>query len=223
MTKIREIVWNGIARSPSVRLDLARGLINTRALAKRFQANILPNASLDAIISAIRRYEEERPFQETYEEARDIIRGAKLSSKNHLASVTLAKAEDVLAKLEDIFTEAGPSAATTLRIVQAQHAVKVIVDEDAAERVAGIFPQARIRSIERGMGEVVIDLSKAAWETPGVLGILSQELWLHGVNIRECLTCMPEMIFLFDEKDLMEAFDVLYRKTGRDVASRTPR
>ena len=54
MTNIRNEVWKRIDADPSIQLDLERGLINIRALA-RFCHHEGMEATEDALISAIRR------------------------------------------------------------------------------------------------------------------------------------------------------------------------
>lgn len=77
MTSIRKKVEDFINRDPAIRKDLARDVINVRALARYLRDRIEGEASLDAIISAIRRY------SETWEEkdSDELLRDCKISMK----------------------------------------------------------------------------------------------------------------------------------------------
>ncbi len=211
MTQIQSRVWKLIDHSPSIRLELARGIINMRALAKHLQGELGLSGSLDAIISAVRRYEEELPYQATREKAYKVVKGARLSSKNHLASITIEHTADVVCVLPKIFDKVGFTERGTLRIVHTNNAIKIVLDEENLQKAITLFEKKHVKSVQHGMGEVVMDLKPSAWGTPGVLAFLTAELTLNNINILEILTCIPEIIFIFKEDSLMSAYDVLYR------------
>lgn len=211
MTQIKNIVWKEIQSSPSIRLDLSRNLINVRALAKHIQKKPTINASLDAIISAIRRYEEEKPYTKLRETAFKVIIGSTLSSKNHIASITLQRNEEVVKTIPKIFNQIKIVEHGTLQIVHTQKAMKIYLDESNLDNVVTLFSKNHVLAIEKNMGEVTVDLNKKSWNTPGVLNILTSELALNNTNILETLTCVPEIVFIFREEDLMKAYEVLYQ------------
>ena len=73
MTNIQNEVTNFIEQDVSIRRGLTRGIINTRALAKYIHKNLMLSSSIDAVISAIRRYEtkEEPKIEEMREETKE--------------------------------------------------------------------------------------------------------------------------------------------------------
>lgn len=215
MTQIKDAVWKEIDGSPSIRLDLARDIINVRALAKLLQTRLGLKGSLDAIISAIRRYEEEEPYQETRDGAMKVIQGARLTSKNHVASVTLEKSEEVVKALPKLFDVIELVEHSTLRIIHAQRKIKLYIDEENLDKVLELFTKKSVKIVEKKLGEVDLDLNPKVWGTPGVLAVLSSELTLHNINIMDTLTCIPEVVLIFREKDLMKAYEVMYQLTDR--------
>ncbi len=222
MTQIRELVWKTIDQSPSIRMDLKRGIINSRALAKYIKKEMSINTgSLDAIISAIRRYKEEDPYDELRQGAIDAIKGARLSSKNHLASLTIRKTKETLDIIRKIFDTIDITEQNTLRIVHTQKAIKLIVDEEHIESIKEVFNKNHLMDETKDLGEVVIDLKETSWNTPGVLSVLAAELTLNKININETHTCMPEIIFLFEETELMRAYEVIYELSQQEPHAST--
>ena len=57
MVSVNQRIWNIISKELCVERELLHGLINIRALAKYLIDKYSLNASLDSVISAIRRYE----------------------------------------------------------------------------------------------------------------------------------------------------------------------
>lgn len=217
MTSIKDVVWRAIELSPSTRRELARGTINIRALAKAIKDDLGLEGTIDAVISAIRRYEKESSFADTFKKAINVVLGARLASKNGISSIMLDKSEDVVKILPKIFGAVELGQHRSLRIVHAQRSIKIYLDNETLPQVLELFPKNRIVKIEKGMGEVVIDLKPAVWDTPGVLALLSSELALNNVNIIETFTCVPEIVFIFREEMLMKAYEVLYSLARGDV------
>ena len=89
MTNINAQVWNLLEEDLCVQKDLKRGLVNTRALARYLiQKNNL-TASMDAVISAIRRFENDKEFKENIEELNDVFSKTIVTTKNNVACLTV--------------------------------------------------------------------------------------------------------------------------------------
>ena len=82
MTNITREVQRFLDHDLSAKRDLARGLINTRALAVYLKKHLGSEGSIDAIISAIRRYESGEKEEERFSKARALIKNAKISIWN---------------------------------------------------------------------------------------------------------------------------------------------
>ena len=57
---------------------------------------------------------------------------------------------------------------------------------------------------------MIIDLNEKSWRKLGILSTLTSQMYLNRINIIECLTCIPEIVFIVKEDDLMKAYEVLY-------------
>ena len=46
---------------------------------------------------------------------------------------------------------------------------------------------------------------------PGVIAITSNELVINGINILEAMSCISELLWFVEEKDLLRAYNILNR------------
>jgi aspartokinase len=209
MTQLSEIIRDEMQTSPSIRIDIQKNIINIRALAKHIKKRGNLAYSLDAIISAIRRYQETIE-EKIDEEPKKLMINSKLSVKNQISSIMLDKNEEVLKTLPKIFEKVEMVQHTVLRIVHAQRSLKIFVDQALLAQVTSLFSEKNIKKIEKDLGEVIIDLNEKSWRKLGILSTLTSQMYLNRINIIECLTCIPEIVFIVKEDDLMKAYEVLY-------------
>ncbi|MGM5485333.1 MAG: hypothetical protein ACQEP1_05690 [Nanobdellota archaeon] len=209
MDNVTKEVYRIIDRTPSMREGMNKGIINKRALASFIVQNFMPDKEVNAVISAIRRYPvKERT--EVFVNAFDIVSESTLSSKNGIVSITLNKEEAAERVLPELFSVIEVEKHQSLRVIQADESIKVIIDKKNLNKVKELIPEQSIKKIDEDLAEVIIHLDKRTWSTPGIASILTTELSLNNINIVEMMSCIPEIIIFFKEKDLMEAYNVLY-------------
>jgi aspartokinase len=203
-------VWRFLDDSPCIRQVIKCNLINTRALAKYIIKEKKLEASLDAVIGALRRYETE-PYENFFGKAHIVVRRIiNLSTRSKLSVISLVKDADVQNKLPKLFTIIQYIKGDILRITQANESIKVLVDTKNLEKVIALFPKDKIIHIEQNLAEINMSLDPKMQETPGVLSVITTELAINGINIVEAITCPPEMLWFVKEKDLLKAYNVLY-------------
>lgn len=210
MNNITKAVWKFIDLDPTIRIGLSRGVINKRALASYIIRKSKMSGNVSAVLSAIRRYEEQSPIKDAFDKAIDLIKTTTMSSKNGIVSLTLERSEDVETKLPKLFSVIDVEKHHVLRLIHADESLKLIIDKKNLARVKKLFPENKIQKIEENLAEVTIHMDERSWITPGVASILTSELFAHGINIQEIMSCIPEIILFFKEKDLMNAYNVLY-------------
>lgn len=205
MTNVAKEVHRFLDHDNAVRKDLGRGLINVRALAAFIQRQLGLNSGLDAIISAIRRYEISDKEDKVFSRAIQIVRHAKLSTKNHVSIISLVKDSSVQQLLPRLFSIIDYARGEVLRIIQAEELLKVVVDQKNVSAVIALFPKDKVKGIERDLAEINMRLDPVSSKVPGVLAILDTELANNNVNIVETMSCVPELLWFIDEKDLLKA------------------
>ncbi len=212
MANITKEVWKYLDIDPILRKGLERGIVNKRALAIYIQKKARLDAPPNALISAIRRYETDMP-RGAFSKALDVIGFAKMSSKNHIASLTVEKDTEIGKRLPKLFSLVNFNKNEVLRIAQANEAIKIILDEKNLKKAKEILAPHKINQIDKGLAEINLHLDERAWETPGIIAVLTNELTIHNVSIMEIMSCIPEIVIVFKEKDLMNAYNVVYGLT----------
>ena len=213
MTNIQHEVWKIIEKDPSIQLGLQRDLINIRALAryiaKQLDAKNI-EASEDSIISAIRRYPKESTFKDRFEHARNIVTQSTLTTRSHIVNIALTKGKGANDVLPEIFSLVNLERGETLRIVQGEESIKILVDEKNADKILGIIPKNIILNVQKDLAEINMHLHPEAVKTPGIVLVLTTELMLNNIVIYEIISCVPEMLIFVKEKDLLRAYQVLF-------------
>ena len=130
---INQTVSKILSMDIAVQKGLSRGIINTRALAKHIIKQYGLTASLDSVISAIRRYERQENFEEEEKKILHIFRGAVISTKNNVACMTLElRPRELLNKLC-----INPNSKIPIKISTGTRATKIIFENPAIADIDG--------------------------------------------------------------------------------------
>src|SRR3989338_870666 len=197
MSSISQQVSDIIYSDISLQKDLTRGLINHRALARYIIDKYSLDASLDSVISAIRRVEIE-PMKEADKKISNLFKDAAISTRNNLVCFTLKSEAIVL--LQKV-------ASKNVRIVTGHEEIKVIVEKGKYEIVHDIFSPYIVK-VEKDLGEVGIKLAEEAAKTYGVMSRIANEIALNKINIVELLISVPEFLICVRDKDVIKTHEV---------------
>lgn len=206
-----EDIWYILDKSPCVTLCMSKGFINHRALAKYLINEKKIDTTLDAAISAIRRYELHKS-KDVFEIAYELLKTTTtMSTKSSLVNVSLKKDSEVQKLLPKLFSLIQYNQGDVLRIIQADAAIKLLIDERNLEKVKNIFPEDKVLRIDKNIVEINVHMHPDARNTPGVLAAAANELAINGINIIEAMSCFPEWLWFVDGKDSLEAYNILYK------------
>lgn len=204
-------VWKFLDSNPCIKRDLSLGLINQRALAKYILKQKKIDATLDAIISAIRRYELDRE-SDTYLIIRKLMgQTINLSTRSGLVKVSIVKDDEVHRLLPKLYEDINYSQGEILRVIQATSSIKLLVDESKLEYITDLFPKGKILKITKDIAEINIHMHPKMQTTYGVLGVIANELAVNSINIVEVMSCFPEMLIFVNEENIVKAYQVLYQ------------
>jgi len=204
-------VWKFLDNSPCIMRDLSRGLINARALAKYILKTQKMNATLDAIISAIRRYEIDQQGDIFITARKLISQTVNLSTRSGLAEISLIKDYDIQRSLPELFEIIDYARGEVLRVIQATESIKLLIDEKNLENITELFPKDKILKIDRNLAEINMHMHPRMITTHGILAVMANELAINGINIMEVMSCLPEMLLFVKEEDVLNAYQVLYQ------------
>lgn len=204
MESINQVVWKALQTDPAILVDLKRKLINSRALAKYLIHKYDLKASLDAVISSIRRFPLEK-YEEEDKLLHRIFHDSVVSTKNNIACITIfLQPNQVFAKLDG-------TSLPSLRITTGTDEVKILVENSKADNLAKLFKNCEI---ERDLSEISVTVAERAVKTKGVLARIAAELALAHINIQELLVCPPQFLIYVSQADIVKAHERIISLTS---------
>jgi hypothetical protein len=216
MTNINQKVWEFINQDPTIKNAMSYGIINKRALANYIKKQKNMEKNLDAIISAIRRYNIQQYDNMFLKAKTKIIPNIDLSTRSNIVNVILSKDTEIQKLIPEFFSIIKYDRGDVLRIIQADESIKVLINEKNLKKIVKILPKTKIFSIKKNLAEINIHFIKDAIDTPGVIAIISNEIAMNGVSIVEVLSCFPELLWYVYQHDLLKAYNVLYQLCQSD-------
>ena len=153
---IREFVWKIIETDISLKKDLNRGIINVRSLAKHILDEQKITASLDSVISAIRRYEKAPKNKETYSVYRT-LNHARIATRTKMSSLLLKRTDDVKTKLGRPDKLIDYQGHEIIRVLEGSQALTIVFDRKNFEKIKTIFPKSVILEENKKVGMIEID------------------------------------------------------------------
>ena len=211
MTNIVHEVWKALDDNPCIRRNMNLGIINTRALAKYLIIEQKLDTTIDAVTSAIRRYQQSK-HDKIFDNSLKIIKKTiNISTRSGLTEIYLCKDDEIQRLLPKMFDLIQYVRGDVLRIIQANESIRLLIDEKNLEKFKKFFPREKIIHIDINLAEINIYIHPDTQQTPGILAIISSELAIQGINIAEAMTCPPELLFFVREEDLLKAYQVLYQ------------
>jgi hypothetical protein len=207
MTNVPETVRRAIERDAAVRKDLARRLINVRSLARYIQkSEHVEEASMDALISAIRRY----PLEESlaiHKRVGSLLK--EMTMRNKIADVAILNDPEIPKALGEFASKIDYGKGETFRVVAGVESIRVVLDEKKLDEIRRLIPQKSIRKVVSGLAEIIISLGDAAESTPGLVAEVAADLAMHDINMIEFMSCVPEFVIVVDEKYALQAYEAI--------------
>ncbi len=209
MDSVTSKVTNFINQDVSIRRGLTRGFINVRALAIYIHKNLDEDYGLQAVISAVRRYSTTTDFKEDIKHRYQLTAQAKMSSRTRMCSILLKKEPEVRAALAKIYSMIDFSRGYVVRTLESSQNIKLIIDDVHLEKIQSIFQKSQIVEIERDLGEISLLYDIDVRHTPGLFAVVTSELGLHDISIRDGVLCGSEYILIVAQDDVVKAVSVL--------------
>ncbi|MBT4540920.1 hypothetical protein HOC35_05390 [Candidatus Woesearchaeota archaeon] len=201
-TNINRQIWNIISRDIAVQKCIVAGIVNNRALAKYLIKEYNLSFSLDAVLSAVRRYSVEEEFEEYAKEVDEALSKMMVMTKNNIASIKL-KVEAFTNIANDYLTKL--ILKHNFRMIKSKEVIKLFVNQKDLDKKLKAFDPNYIIGDIHNLCEVRIILEEEATYVRGILSRITSELTLHNVNIHDIIVGIPEILIYVEEKDLVLA------------------
>ena len=210
-TNIREIVWKFIDTDISLKKDLSRKIINTRSLAKYIIASQKINTSIDAVISAVRRYYINSEKKEDAYSIHSVLKQARIAIRTKMSSILLKRTDLVKTKLGRPDKLMDFQGHDIIRVLEGSQALTIVIDQKNLEKIKSIFPKDLILEENKKVGMVEINYPRILKKTPGVFSIVYNELAENNISIIDALISPNEHILIIEEEKLLKAFELIQK------------
>jgi len=209
MTNTTQKVWEILNEEEVIKKGLYQNLINHRALARHLQKKYILNASLESVISAIRRFEITGQFKDQFEKIPKLLKGTNITTRNNLAVVTLKKDITTYESLANFLKNVENIKRHKFRYVLGDTSLKIITDSNDLPTVEKVWDKKKIIHIEKNLGEVKINISPKLYGTRGLAAKIISEISQQDINITEIVTCLPDFFIYVKEKDLPKTHETV--------------
>ena len=210
MTSIAKQIAKEIEEDVIVRRAMEKGIVSMKSLAVYLIKQKKIDASMDAVVSAIRRFKEESPLEMKYEKAKNVIaKSSEIRITTNIVEIAVEKNEENQRTLQKAFSLVRYEKGEILLVIQGEESTKLIINAKNREKILSLFSRKSIIDIEDNLAEINVRLSQDAVKTPGIISTLSTEFMLHDINLYESMSCVPEMMFFVKQKDIAKSYEIL--------------
>lgn len=211
MTKKSKEVNQILANDIAIQSCLARDLINVRGLAKYIIGKHGLDASMDSVISAIRRFDVQCEFYSHHSKIKELFAGSSIRSTTNLSVIDIIGRNDIKKCLDKFNSLVDLDKGDTLRLVKGSSHMRIIVDEHNLPRVREEFALYNQVSMINNLVELSIKVksSESLNETKGVMARISNEMAMSNINIVDMMFTSDMINIYVDKKDYVNANNIL--------------
>ena len=206
MGSINVEIANLLNKHVSIQKNLKRDLINTRALAKFLAETYTLNYPLDAIISAIRRYDGGFFSDENYAETRKILSHMLITTKDNVAMIVMN--DENFNKVCDDYLNAQVLKAN-LRLVKSKEELTIFINQKELEKKTALFNKNDILSFQKNLSEIRLQFSQDIIQLKGLMARITAEITTRNINIVYIIPSRLELLIYVKEEDLIAAIEAL--------------
>jgi len=197
-------IHNILDNNPAIQHCLCMNLINMRALARSIKNTENINASMDAIISVLRRYKPYCSIKEN--EHKKLFSDFSILIKHGVAVISLYdNAFEQVAKdfLRDQVLR------SNIRLIKTKEYFKIIISEKNFDEKIAVFKKDDIKDIKRNITEFRLIFSSDITPNKGIFAKITSQLSMHDVNIVDVFACTPEILVYVEEINALKAHEAL--------------
>ncbi len=215
MTNIHKLVHSYIDNDISIKKMLYENLINISSLARKISKEYRMEKNMDAIISAIRRYENAPVRYQNQKKIYDLLKETKVLTRNKLSSCLIQKHQNIQKEISLIYELVNFSAGEILRIFELETYIKLIFDEKNYDKILNKINAKNILNRSKDLCEINLIYPEIVTKIPGVFALISQELANNEISIIDSMICHSEHLIILDKKDFQVAFETINKLTNK--------
>ena len=201
MSNIHKQVQAILSSDRAIQKNLQRDLINIRALARFLQEKGV-DGSIDAIISAIRRFENDKKLILQEENLKECLSKMIISTKSNILGIELKDAE--FKTICEDYLDKNILKKNT-RLIKAKESVIIFLNQKEYDDKKRLFNLKNILHTKEKLAEIRLSFPKESKQVIGLLARIGMELSLESISIEGIIESMPEILIYVSESDLVLA------------------
>ncbi|MCA9383259.1 aspartate kinase [Candidatus Dojkabacteria bacterium] len=212
MVSVPEVVEQIINNMPFVEDALAKGLVNTSALAREIQPQVIEILSKDvqegAIVMALNRNKSE--FTKTDKSIQSILdKLADITVKSNIVEVTIKNSHDTLNKIRQLLERIEAKPDRFIAITQGVAEVTIITTKNNLTDIEEIIVSDEIILKQIDLSSITVKLPPENVEVPGVYYQILKKIAWKGINIIDTVSTTNEITIVFSQDDIEQAFSII--------------
>jgi len=206
MASINQEINNLLNQYLSIQKCLKRSIVNTRALAKFLVNEHDLKYPLDAVISAIRRYDLEKVSLLGFIEINKLFSTMVVTTKDNVAMIVLR--DKVFKDVCDDFLNR-KTLKENLRIVKSKEVLSLVVKQKDLDAKLALFKPNEILNVHKNLSEIRIEFAKDITQVKGIVARISAELAMRNVNIEGVIYGVKDLLLYVKEGNLISSLQAL--------------
>jgi hypothetical protein len=192
-----------ILRNRVLYAALKLGIVNYHALASRIAGDVAEltgkQGHINTIVVAIKRFADNLPDEEVTE-VTAILREAKLTLTGDLVDLTIiAQTTPSLEILERIL-RVTPGLQSVPSIFQLPSSVKLIADEDDAEKIRKALAKRYALQARSNVARISVRMPRRAEQVPGIASFLTDLLYRNGIGLLDAFLGYEDILLIVEEQ-----------------------
>lgn len=212
MVSVPEVVEQIINNMPFVEDALAKGLVNTSALAREIQPQVIEILGKDvqegAIVMALNR--NKSIFTKTDKSIQSILdKLADITVKSNIVEVTIQNSHDTLNKIRQLLERIEAKPDKFIAITQGVAEVTIITTKNNLTDIEEIIASDEIILKQTDLSSITVKLPPENVEVPGVYYQILKKIAWKGINIIDTVSTTNEITIVFSQDDIEQAFSII--------------
>jgi aspartokinase len=211
MVTVQHLVKKEMENNPVLADILQQELVNISALALKLQPTIMKEMGKDvkasAIGMALRRYVSETSGNPIYQWK--FPKNLEISTKSQIYEVAIEKSSRVKKILDHLFDSIKRQKGEFISFVEGTYEIVIFTNQKNKEYVREAIKKHTITSECDNLAYVTVNWEKITKDIPGIYYRLTRALAFKNISIQSFHTVGAEMIILFKEEVLVDAYQVL--------------
>ena len=204
-------VYDALDEDLYLRSSIRLGVANLSAVSEKIRKEAAPDASVEAVRAAVRRYVSEMGDEETDEGLARLLSNTGFSLKSNISVIQAYQDRRVMLRLDETLKKMGKE----FNIISSGHAITIIAGDDSVQEVIKAIGKEHVIGYRRGLHAIYLNSGKEIKTTKGFVAFVTSLLHRKGINLIEFYSCYTDTVLIVSREDSVKAYELLDHIIGK--------